>query len=67
MLRAQTRGISKLEEVFVTLDDEEATNLHVQAQPERNLTHSETNGGPSNGGPPTAPPTDRLDMRKVHK
>ena len=61
MLRAQTSGNFRISEVFVTSDDEVATNPRVQAWPPRSLTHSEGNGGAS-----IAPPTDSLDMRQAH-
>ena len=57
MLRAQTRGNVRISEVFVTSEDDVATNLQVQAQPERDLTYTEGIGGPS-----TAPPIDSLLM-----
>jgi hypothetical protein len=41
MLRAQTIGNFRISEVFVTLDDEVATNPEAQAQPEWDLTQFE--------------------------
>ena len=57
MLRAQTRENFRISEVFVTSDDEVATDPQVRAQVESDLNHSEKIGGPS-----TAPPTDSLNM-----
>lgn len=57
MLRAQTRGNFGISEVFVTLDDEVATNPEARTQPEWDLTQFEDVGGPL----PT-PPKDILLM-----
>ncbi|CRK76318.1 hypothetical protein THS5294_02741 [Thalassobacter stenotrophicus] len=57
MLHAQTRGNFTISDVFVSSDDEVATNPQVQAQLEADLTHSEDIGGPS-----TAPLSENLNM-----